>query len=46
MKLTPTKFVIDRFDVQATDTGAMAVGSFKTVANQTATIPADSGKTA
>nr|WP_283582919.1 phage major capsid protein [Limosilactobacillus difficilis] len=27
--------VIDRFDVQATDTGAMAVGSFKTVANQT-----------
>ncbi|MCD7135987.1 phage major capsid protein [Limosilactobacillus balticus] len=38
--------VIDRFDVQATDTGAMAVGSFKTVANQTATTPADSGKTA
>ncbi len=38
--------VIDRFDVQATDTGAMAVGSFKTVANQQATTPEDSGKTA
>lgn len=35
--------VIDRFDVQATDKGAMAVGSFKAVANQTAT-PGDSGK--
>lgn len=38
--------VIDRFDVQATDTGAMAVGSFKTVANQQATTPEVSGKTA
>lgn len=38
--------VIDRFDVQATDTGAMAVGSFKTVANQQATTPEASGKTA
>lgn len=38
--------VIDRFDVQATDTGAMAVGSFKKVANQQATTPEDSGKTA
>lgn len=38
--------VIDRFDVQATDTGAMAVGSFKAVANQQATTPEDSGKTA
>lgn len=38
--------VIDRFDAQATDTGAMAVGSFKTVANQQATTPEDSGKTA
>lgn len=36
--------VIDRFDVQATDKGAMAVGSFKAVANQTATTPEDSGK--
>ena len=36
--------VIDRFDVQATDKGAMAVGSFKAVANQTATTPGDSGK--
>lgn len=38
--------VIDRFDVQATDTGAMAVGSFKTVANQQATTPEASGQTA
>lgn len=38
--------VIDRFDVQATDTGAMAVGSFKTVANQQATTPETSGQTA
>ena len=37
--------VIDRFDVQATDTGAMAVGSFKTVANQQATAPEASGST-
>ena len=37
--------VIDRFDVQATDTGAMAVGSFKTVANQEATTPEKSGAT-
>lgn len=36
--------VIDRFDVQATDKGAMAVGSFKAVANQTATTPENSGK--
>lgn len=38
--------VLDRFDVQATDTGAMAVGSFKTVDNQAATTPEASGKTA
>ena len=38
--------VLDRFDVQATDTGAMTAGSFKEVANQAATTPADSGKTA
>ncbi len=38
--------VIDRFDVQATDTGAMAVGSFKTIANQQATTPEASGQTA
>lgn len=38
--------IIDRFDVQATDTGAMAVGSFKTVANQQATTPEASGQTA
>lgn len=38
--------VIDRFDVKATDTGAMAVGSFKTVANQPATTPEASGATA
>ena len=36
--------VIDRFDVQATDKGAMAVGSFKAVANQEATTPENSGK--
>ncbi len=36
--------VLDRFDVQATDTGAMTAGSFKEVANQAATTPADSGK--
>lgn len=35
--------VIDRFDVQATDTGAMAVGSFKTVANQPAATPGAAG---
>jgi len=37
---------IDRFDVQMIDDGAIAVGSFKTVADQTATTAADSGKTA
>lgn len=37
--------VLDRFDVQATDTGAMAVASFKTVANQAATTPEASGAT-
>ncbi|KRM80277.1 phage major head protein [Limosilactobacillus coleohominis DSM 14060] len=38
--------VIDRFDVEQIDDGAYAVGSFKTVANQPATTPADSGKMA
>ncbi|MBB1123272.1 phage major capsid protein [Limosilactobacillus albertensis] len=37
---------IDRFDVQMIDDGAIATGSFKTVANQTATTPEASGKTA
>ena len=35
--------VIDRFDVQATDTGAMAVGSFKSVANQPTSTPGAAG---
>ena len=38
--------VIDRFDVEQIDDGAYAVGSFKTVADQPVTTPADSGKTA
>lgn len=38
--------VIDRFDVEVIDDGAWAVASFKTVANQPATTPDDSGKTA
>ena len=38
--------VIDRFDVEVVDDGAWATGSFKEVANQAATTPADSGKTA
>lgn len=38
--------VIDRFDVEQIDDGAYAVGSFKTVADQPATTPADSGKMA
>ena len=37
--------VIDRFDVQPIDDGAWATASFKTVANQQATTPADSGST-
>lgn len=37
--------VIDRFDVEVVDDGAWAAASFKTVANQEATTPADSGKT-
>lgn len=37
--------VIDRYDVQVKDEKAIAVASFKTVANQEATTPADSGKT-
>lgn len=35
--------VIDRFDVQATDTSAMAVGSFKAVANQPTATPGAAG---
>lgn len=38
--------VIDRFDVQVIDDGAWATASFKTVANQQATTPEASGKTA
>ena len=38
--------VIDRFDVEVIDDGAWATASFKAVANQQATTPADSGKTA
>ncbi|MBU5283037.1 phage major capsid protein [Limosilactobacillus reuteri] len=38
--------VIDRFDVQPIDDGAYAVASFKAVANQQATTPEASGKTA
>ena len=45
MNTTLLRFV-DRFDVQMIDDGAIAVGSFKTVADQTATTAADSGKTA
>ena len=37
--------VIDRFDVEVIDDGAWATASFKTVANQQATTPADSGST-
>lgn len=37
--------VIDRFDVEQVDGDAYAVASFKTVANQQATTPADSGST-
>lgn len=37
--------VIDRFDVQPIDDGAYAVASFKAVANQQATTPADSEST-
>lgn len=37
--------VIDRFDVEVVDDGAWAAASFKTVANQEATTPADSGNT-
>ncbi|MBB1063633.1 phage major capsid protein [Limosilactobacillus fastidiosus] len=37
--------VIDRFDVEVIDDGAWATASFKTVANQQATTPEDSGKT-
>lgn len=37
--------VTDRFDVVMMDPDAVAVGSFKTVANQEAATPADSGKT-
>lgn len=37
--------VIDRFDVCMLDPDAIAVGSFKTVADQPVTTPADSGKT-
>lgn len=36
--------VIDRFDVEQVDGEAYAVASFKTVANQQATTPEDSGK--
>ena len=36
--------VIDRFDVEVIDDGAWATASFKTVANQQATTPEDSGK--
>ena len=38
--------VIDRFDVEQVDGDAYAVASFKTVANQQATTPEASGKTA
>ncbi|GGI62823.1 phage major capsid protein [Limosilactobacillus caviae] len=38
--------VIDRFDVQVIDDGAWATASFKMVANQQATTPEASGKTA
>lgn len=38
--------VIDRFDVEVIDDDAWATASFKAVANQQATTPADSGKTA
>lgn len=38
--------VIDRFDVEVIDDGAWATASFKAVANQPATTPEDSGKTA
>lgn len=38
--------VIDRFDVEQVDGDAYAVASFKAVANQEATTPAASGKTA
>lgn len=38
--------VIDRFDVEVIDDGAWATASFKTIANQQATTPEDSGKTA
>ena len=37
---------IDRFDVEVIDDGAWAAGSFKTVANQSATTPGNSGQTA
>ena len=37
--------VIDRYDVQVKDEKAIAVASFKTVANQKATTPDESGKT-
>ncbi len=37
--------VIDRFDVEVIDDGAWATASFKAVANQEATTPADSGST-
>ena len=37
--------VIDRFDVEVIDDGAWATASFKTVANQQATTPENSGKT-
>lgn len=37
--------VIDRFDVEQVDGDAYAVASFKAVANQEATTPADSGST-
>ncbi|HJE40315.1 MAG TPA: phage major capsid protein [Limosilactobacillus reuteri] len=38
--------VIDRFDVEVIDDGAWATASFKAVANQQATTPETSGKTA
>ena len=38
--------VIDRFDVEVIDNGAWATASFKAVANQQATTPEASGKTA
>lgn len=37
--------VIDRFDVEVIDDGAWAIASFKTVADQQATTPEDSGNT-